>query len=910
MRLSILFGLMAPLLLACDGALVKQIRDFRSNQAPVITKFSSNSPGGATLLPNQVFTINVEANDPEGKNITYKYSSEIGLFSGQSDSSGSSQVTFVLPNNLTPGFVANVQVTVTDEKKAATVQTLNLGSGKVGPAVTQVGSSNNSLKPSDSVSITWQTQSDGYYQIGVIDNDAATCQLDLNGALYIYNANTPVVTTVYGSLSANPLKLFAADGRDKLCIMVRDGLNQVGMLEIVMTADATAPVSSADIAAGSYSSVQSVTLSCVDSGAGCRKIAYTSNGSDPTFDANGNVTNGVEFSDKWDTPDTASTELRFAAMDNAGNVEAVQSRVYTINLAIPNISISNVTYDYVSTAGYTSTTFTWQSNTALTSFEVRSGSCASGTIHQSGGALAANTNQLSVINASSLPAGATTIYVCGTNAVGTGYATKGISRIDTVPAITFNGNGYDNMSTAGYTSSNLNWHANVAGTYTVRKGANCSATLLSGANASGSVNASSPLNTVVAASEITNLSNITVRVCFTSVAGVSNGASGSAYGTAIARNDTVPVVALSSNQYAFLSQNAGAYNSSNWTWNSTMAGNYRVYASGACGSGTQSSGGNNNGSVAAATNVTSVVQASQLSVGSNTARVCVTSIYGVVGQLTQAYTLDNTNPTFAGATSATANSSSQITLGWSAATEATSTPVSYEVCRSTTAGSCNSSFSVFATTASTGYINSGAASRTNYYYVVRARDAAGNREANTVQVSARTWCPASGTSSCFVFVTSGTLNGANGAADSDVLCNGDSNKPNTGVYKAVLHDGLARRACSTANCGGGAAENIDWAFRPSTLYRLSALTPVLTTNTSGIFVFGTLTNAFSSGANYYGTGLDADWTSAVNCSNWTSTSSGVTYRTGNPSGTNSSSVAWVGVEDTCNIARRRLCAEQ
>lgn len=895
---------------ACDGALVKQIRDFRSNQAPVITKFSSNSPGGATLLPNQVFTINVEANDPEGKNITYKYSSETGLFSGQSDNGSSSQVTFVLPNNLTPGFVANVQVTVSDEKKAAVIQTLNLGSGKVGPAVSQIGTSVNSLKPSDSVSITWQTQSDGYYQIGVIDNDAATCQLDLGGALYIYNANTPVVTTVYGSLSANPLKLFAADGRDKLCIMVRDGLNQVGMLELVMTADATAPVSAADIAAGSYASVQSVTLSCTDAGSGCRKIAYTSDGSDPTFDASGNVTNGVEFADKWDTPDTASTELRFAALDVAGNVEAVQSRVYTINLAIPAISISNVTYDYVSTAGYTSTTFTWQSNTALTSYEVRSGSCASGTIHHSGGALAANTNQLSVVNASALSAGATTIYVCGTNAVGTGYSTKGISRIDTVPVITFNSNSRDNLSTAGYTSSNLNWHSNVAGAYTVRKGANCSATLLSGANASGNVSAASPLNTVVAATEITNLGNITVRVCFTSVAGVTNGASGLPYSTAIARNDTVPVVALSSNQYAFLSQNAGAHNTSSWTWNSTMAGNYRVYVAGACGSGTLSTGGNNNGSVAAATNIASTIQASQLAIGANTARVCVTSIYGVVGQLTQACTLDNTNPTFAGATSATANSSSQITLGWSAATEATSTPVSYEVCRSTTAGTCNTTFSVFASTTSLGYINTGATTRTNYYYVVRARDAAGNREANTVQVSARTWCPASGSASCYVYVTSGLLNGLNGAADSDVMCNGDANKPNTGVYKAVLHDGTVRRACSTANCGGGAAENIDWAFRPSTLYRLSALTSVLTTNAAGIFVFGTLTNAFSSGANYYGTGLDADWTSAVNCSNWASTNSLLTYRTGNPAGTNSSAIAWVGVEDTCNIARRRLCAEQ
>lgn len=904
-------GILIAFIIACDSKLVKQIQNFRANQAPQITQFTSNSPGGATLLPNQVFTINVSANDPEKKPITYKYSSDIGLFSGQVDSGNSSQVSFVLPNNLLPGFVANVQVTVADEKKAATTQTLNLGSGQLGPQVSQVGTTVNSIMPSDSLAVTWQTQSNGYYQIALIDDHTAACQLDQLGALYIYNANTPITTTVYGSLSANPLKLFAADGKDKLCIMVRDGLNQVGTLEIVVTGDATPPATSADIAAGSYASVQSVTLSCTDSGSSCTKIAYTTDGSDPTFDANSNITNGIEYSDKWDTPDTAVTELRFAAIDEAGNVESVKSNVYIINLAIPSITIVTNTHDAISTAGYVSTSITWKSSENLTSYQIRSGSCSVGTIHDSGGALSANTNHVSTINASALSSGTTQIYICGTNGLGTGYATKSIIRNDTVPAITFNSNSRDYLSTSGYTYSKLNWHSNVAGSYSVVKGANCSGTQLLGAYTSGSVSASSPLNSEIQATEITNLGSITVRVCFTSDAGVTNTALGSAYGTPIQRNDTVPIVTLTSNQYSYLSQNAGAYNSSLWTWSSSMAGTYKVYVSGACGSGTLSSGTNNSGSVAASTNVGSAILASELALGTNTARVCLTSFFGVIGNFTQNFTLDNTNPTFAGVASAVSNSSSQITLSWSVASEATSNPVTYEICRSTTAGVCNTTFTVLASTPFLGYNSAGLTSRTVYYYIVRARDAAGNRTTTTVEKSARTWCPASGGSSCYVFVTSATANGLSGAADSDILCNVDGNRPlTTAVYKAVIYDGAVRRACTTANCSGGAAENINWAFRPSTLYQRPLGDDVFTTNAAGIFVYGTQSNVFSSGANYYATGLDADWTGGLNCSHWATSASGSKYRTGNPNATNSTAIAWVGAEDPCYAARHRLCAEQ
>ena len=116
-----------------------------------------------------------------------------------------------------------------------------------------------------------------------------------------------------------------------------------------------------------------------------------------------------------------------------------------------------------------------------------------------------------------------------------------------------------------------------------------------------------------------------------------------------------------------------------------------------------------------------------------------------------------------------------------------------------------------------------------------------------------------------------------GIAGADTFCMTDSNTPALGTYKAFLVDGTNRRACSTANCSGGISENIDWVLKPDTLYyRSNSSTPIMTTNSAGIFVFGTLTNSFLTTTDDYWTGLEADWTPrGSNCSLWTSASGGI-----------------------------------
>ena len=102
---------------------------------------------------------------------------------------------------------------------------------------------------------------------------------------------------------------------------------------------------------------------------------------------------------------------------------------------------------------------------------------------------------------------------------------------------------------------------------------------------------------------------------------------------------------------------------------------------------------------------------------------------------------DSVPPTFGGVETATATSSSQIDLTWTAATDdvSASANIVYLVYISTTSGGQDFLTPSYTTAAGvTSFTVSGLASSTTYYFVVRAKDEAGNVETNTVEVSATT----------------------------------------------------------------------------------------------------------------------------------------------------------------------------
>jgi len=123
--------------------------------------------------------------------------------------------------------------------------------------------------------------------------------------------------------------------------------------------DSTAPTTTADINSGTYTTHQSVTLTCDDgNGVGCDKTYYTLTGVDPT-------TSSDIYSTPISIPDNATTVLKFFSQDRNLNSETIKSKTYIIDTISPDTLLdSNPNSNTASTSAtftfYTTETATFQ----------------------------------------------------------------------------------------------------------------------------------------------------------------------------------------------------------------------------------------------------------------------------------------------------------------------------------------------------------------------------------------------------------------------------------------------------------------------------------------------------------------------------------------------------------------------
>lgn len=154
-----------------------------------------------------------------------------------------------------------------------------------------------------------------------------------------------------------------------------------------------------------------------------------------------------------------------------------------------------------------------------------------------------------------------------------------------------------------------------------------------------------------------------------------------------------------------------------------------------------------------------------------------------------------------------------------------------------------------------------------------------------------------------------------GIAAADALCMADSNYPGTGTYKALIVDGVNRVASVTANAGDG---QVDWVLKPrTTYYRSDGTTKIMTTDASGIFVFGALDNSINGAGALYMTGIDSDWTlydvtaQNENCNGWTygGINNGTTAAVGRLDQTSSAAITFTS-GGWCSTPLALVCVQQ
>lgn len=281
-----------------------------------------------------------------------------------------------------------------------------------------------------STEIGWRSSKTGTYSIR---KNAADC----NSGTTIYSGSvTANVNQTSGSILASSLNL----GTNALRICVTSsGVTGFGVASV--TRDDSSPGVTILPSGGSYGSIQSVVMNCSDTGgAGCSKVIYTVNGTNPTFGANCSPTNGTEYTTSVPTPNQATTTFKVKTCDRAGNQSVVFSETYTVDTVVPTITINSVLPSNYLKSGQMAT-ISWKSDKEGNYILKQGTSCGAGT-PLSGtnvtGTVAANESVTSEIPVASFGSeGNKTVLVCVGNLIGTNGSSSVSYSVDfSSPVIT------------------------------------------------------------------------------------------------------------------------------------------------------------------------------------------------------------------------------------------------------------------------------------------------------------------------------------------------------------------------------------------------------------------------------------------------------------------------------------------
>jgi Concanavalin A-like lectin/glucanases superfamily/Bacterial Ig-like domain len=278
----------------------------------------------------------------------------------------------------------------------------------------------------------------------------------ISGGTNITGSNLPGNSTITSTipLSGN----FDSSGTYfvRICVQNNSGFNKSGEAVAIVVNDSSAPVLQASIGNGAYARMQSVSISCTDN---CVRIAYrgatgtSSQGtpSAPTFNSDGSVQTGTEFTGSWITPysgDSTYSTLIAVAIDTAGNQSTPLVLSYQINSSLPVISFASpaASTTYVSgNSANNSSTLTWQANQSG-NYQIclGGGGCTSGPACGSGLAIGSVQpysqgswieTQIPVNGSPALASGNNAIHICVSNGVQVADSNLSIFRSDTLPTV-------------------------------------------------------------------------------------------------------------------------------------------------------------------------------------------------------------------------------------------------------------------------------------------------------------------------------------------------------------------------------------------------------------------------------------------------------------------------------------------
>ncbi|TGL42491.1 chitobiase/beta-hexosaminidase C-terminal domain-containing protein [Leptospira perdikensis] len=186
-------------------------------------------------------------------------------------------------------------------------------------ATITVNSYTAAINGSSNVSLSWQSSKAGSYQIRLGGSNCSNgTALTNTGSNANVSGNVSATTDITSAI-ANSLFV---EGDNTIRICVANLIGSFGSTTRTTKKDTAAPVLTMASPSGSgpFVSGTQLQLSCSDTGgSGCDKIIYTLNGTEPTFDGSGAITNGSVYT----TPvalSNGSNQVKYLARDLAGNL--------------------------------------------------------------------------------------------------------------------------------------------------------------------------------------------------------------------------------------------------------------------------------------------------------------------------------------------------------------------------------------------------------------------------------------------------------------------------------------------------------------------------------------------------------------------------------------------------------------
>ncbi|MCW7479647.1 chitobiase/beta-hexosaminidase C-terminal domain-containing protein [Leptospira kanakyensis] len=220
---------------------------------------------------------------------------------------------------MTDGSVTYTKFVARD--KAGNVSNVNSQNYTVDTQVATitVNSHTAAINGSSNVSLSWQSNKAGSYQIRLGGSSCSTGTALTNTGS---NANVTGNALATTDITSTIVNSHFSEGENTIRICVANLVGSFGSTTRTTSKDTTAPIVTMASPSGSgpFASGTQLQLSCSDTGgSGCDKIIYTLNGTEPTFDGSGAVTNGTVYSSPV-ALSNGSNQVKYLARDLAGNL--------------------------------------------------------------------------------------------------------------------------------------------------------------------------------------------------------------------------------------------------------------------------------------------------------------------------------------------------------------------------------------------------------------------------------------------------------------------------------------------------------------------------------------------------------------------------------------------------------------